>query len=58
MQHKNLLTCAGKPAIFLYNLTKKLASQSAHPDCAVLPFYFGTVVPKGDAAFCDLRAEG
>ena len=38
MLHKNLLTCAGKPAIFLYNLTKNLTSQSAHPNRAVLPY--------------------
>jgi hypothetical protein len=37
MLHKNLLTCVSKPAIFLYNLTKNLTSQSAHPNCAVLP---------------------
>ena len=37
MLHKNSLTCAGKPANFLYNLTKNLAAQSAHPNCAVVP---------------------
>ena len=30
MLHKNLLTCVSKPSIFLYNLTKNLASQTAH----------------------------
>ena len=37
MLHKNFLTCISKPTEFLYNLTKNLTAQFAHPNCAVLP---------------------
>ena len=35
---KSPLSCVSKSAVFLYNLTKNLPSQSVHPDCAVLPY--------------------
>ena len=37
MQTDDVPTLPEQKAIFLYNLTKKLTSQSAHPHCAVLP---------------------
>ncbi len=51
MLHKNFLTCASKTAKFLYNLTKNLAAQSAHLNCAVLPKNFFGVDEKFGSVF-------